>query len=279
MGHSRHPLGKVLVALDLSPASAQVLDRAVRLPITRGSSLSLFHVVPLASLRSPDDAEPALARAQRLLEAQAARVSGRLPADVDALVSATVGTPATAIVQRAHDEDADLVVLGRHGHRTFAEALLGSTSARVLHGGTTPALIVNQDAHAGYRRALVAADLSGTSQSATALALRLLEVDPEVRVLHADDGRAHDVTTAMLELLEPFGSAAVAWDVVDRRGDARAVILAEAAAWKPDLLVLGTHGHQAVVAHLLGSVAEAVVRAARCDVLLARPGSAALGLT
>ena len=89
-------------------------------------------------------------------------------------------------------------------------------------------------------------------------------------MIHADDGRAWDVTSAMLRFLEPFQGTDVRWDVVDRRGDARTVILADAAAWKPDLLVLGTHGRSKVTQQLLGSVADAVIRAAPCDVLVAR---------
>jgi nucleotide-binding universal stress UspA family protein len=37
---------------------------------------------------------------------------------------------------------------------------------------------------------------------------------------------------------------------------------------KPDLVVLGTRGHGRFRRALLGSVASAVLRAARCDVLL-----------
>jgi nucleotide-binding universal stress UspA family protein len=95
--------------------------------------------------------------------------------------------------------------------------------------------------------------------------------EPLVRVLHADDGRAWNVTSEVLRFLEPYQAINVAWDVVDRRGDARAVILEDAAAWKPDLLVLGTHGRSNLTHQLVGSVAEAVVRGARCDVLVARP--------
>jgi nucleotide-binding universal stress UspA family protein len=223
-------------------------------------------------LATPEDREPAAARARRELEREASRLTPRLADGVGCVFSVVVGTPFVEIVQRARDERAELVVLGRHGHRTFADALLGSTAERVVRKGSTPVLIVNSDAHRGYRRALVAVDLSDTSRVATEMSLRLLEPHGgEVRVLHADDGRAWDVTSAILRLLEPYENAGVRWDVVDRRGDPRSVILGDAEVWKPDLLVLGTHGHSKITQQLLGSVAEAVVRGASCDVLLARP--------
>jgi nucleotide-binding universal stress UspA family protein len=56
-----------------------------------------------------------------------------------------------------------------------------------------------------------------------------------------------------------------------RRGDPRRVILQVAAQRRSDLLALGTQGRSGLLHVLIGSVAEAVVRAAPCDVLLGRP--------
>jgi nucleotide-binding universal stress UspA family protein len=49
-------------------------------------------------------------------------------------------------------------------------------------------------------------------------------------------------------------------------------ILAEAAAWKADVIVIGTHGRTGLRRVFLGSVAEAVVRRAPCPVLTVRLG-------
>jgi nucleotide-binding universal stress UspA family protein len=58
--------------------------------------------------------------------------------------------------------------------------------------------------------------------------------------------------------------------------DSRNGILDTAAEWKPDLIVLGSHGRRGIAKFLLGSVAEAVARHARCSVLIVRtPDSAA----
>lgn len=52
--------------------------------------------------------------------------------------------------------------------------------------------------------------------------------------------------------------------------DIRGGILDTAAEWKPDLIVLGSHGRKGVKRFLLGSVAEAVARHAKCSVFIAR---------
>lgn len=58
-------------------------------------------------------------------------------------------------------------------------------------------------------------------------------------------------------------------------------ILSRAEAWRADLLALGTHGRRGLSRWLLGSVADQVVRSARCRVLIARasPNGAVLAAT
>lgn len=57
--------------------------------------------------------------------------------------------------------------------------------------------------------------------------------------------------------------------------DIRNGILDTAAEWKPDLIVMGSHGRKGVKRFLLGSVAEAVARHAPCSVLIVREPAAA----
>lgn len=52
--------------------------------------------------------------------------------------------------------------------------------------------------------------------------------------------------------------------------DIRSGILNMAAEWKPDLIVMGSHGRRGVEKFLLGSVAESVARHAKCSVLIVR---------
>jgi nucleotide-binding universal stress UspA family protein len=54
------------------------------------------------------------------------------------------------------------------------------------------------------------------------------------------------------------------------RGDARAALLDRAGEWKPDLIVVGSHGLKGLNRLLMGSVSEAVVRHAACSVQVVR---------
>ena len=53
-------------------------------------------------------------------------------------------------------------------------------------------------------------------------------------------------------------------------GDAKTVILDEAAAWGADLIVVGSHGRTGLERFLLGSVSEAIVRHTVCSVEIVR---------
>jgi nucleotide-binding universal stress UspA family protein len=58
-----------------------------------------------------------------------------------------------------------------------------------------------------------------------------------------------------------------------REGDARSVIVDEAAEWGADVIVMGSHGRRGLDRLVLGSVAEGVMRRAPCSVQIVRVGS------
>jgi len=62
-------------------------------------------------------------------------------------------------------------------------------------------------------------------------------------------------------------NAAQIGEVMLRTGDARDVILKTADEVSADMIVMGTHGRRGVRRALMGSVAESIVRTARCPVL------------
>jgi nucleotide-binding universal stress UspA family protein len=67
--------------------------------------------------------------------------------------------------------------------------------------------------------------------------------------------------------------AIMAVETTVREGDPRLAIVDEAAKWRADLVLLGSHGRTGLKRLLLGSVAEYVVRHAPCSVEIARMSS------
>jgi nucleotide-binding universal stress UspA family protein len=79
----------------------------------------------------------------------------------------------------------------------------------------------------------------------------------------------HRIVTAGVEKLSSSGYAALA-EVVT--GFPRTAISECAKEWRADLILAGSHGHNAVGRFLLGSVAAGILRTAPCSVEIVRPG-------
>jgi nucleotide-binding universal stress UspA family protein len=51
-------------------------------------------------------------------------------------------TPAATLLRLAGERDAAAIVVGRHGHRAVAEALIGSTTRELIRHAPCPVLVV-----------------------------------------------------------------------------------------------------------------------------------------
>ncbi len=132
---------KILVAIDLSVESKQVLETADSMRQRHDAELLVVHIVePVSSVYSSDiliDEEQVFKAAKEHLAADAKPFNIEVSQQIVA-----VGHPQTEIHQLAKKHDIDLVVIGSHGRRGFQRLMLGSTANRVLHGATCDVLAV-----------------------------------------------------------------------------------------------------------------------------------------
>jgi nucleotide-binding universal stress UspA family protein len=285
-------LQRVVVATDFSAGGARALARAARLPIAARARVALLHVLPddlPASVRAR-----AGARARSRLREAEARFRSLIGRRTCAIRSELCrGQPFVEIIRRARLARADLVVLGRHGRRPIRDVFIGSTASRVIRMGDVPVLIVKRSGTRGYRRPVVAVDLSDTSPLLVDLTRRILGADvASVSLVHAyhvpfegfsNPGVGPTGTSAlrqqyrqraaadMARLQTWLGDLGTAWHATIVHGDPDAVIAAEIVRHRADLLAIGTHARSGVVHALLGSVAESLIGSATCDVLVGRP--------
>ena len=75
-------------------------------------------------------------------------------------------------------------------------------------------------------------------------------------------------------LVRQYGLEAEALSVESKGGKAAPMIIAQAAEWGAQLIVMGTHGRRGLKRLAMGSDAEDVVRRTRIPVLLVHDGSA-----
>lgn len=136
---------KILVALDASPADKALLPHIAELAKIHHSQLLLVHVAEGWVARYYEDMllrESEEMQKDRLyLEeaAQALRAQG-----LEVATHLCLGNPPDEILKLAQEEHCELIAMTSHGHRFFADLLLGSTIEAVRHKSVIPLLIVHQ---------------------------------------------------------------------------------------------------------------------------------------
>lgn len=208
------------------------------------------------------------------------------------------GTPASEVVRHAKHHSADLIVIGTHGYGAVARFFLGSVADRVVHEAHCPVIVIKapkqKPKHVKklakpFSRILFPTDFSETANRALKQAIAMTEdLDAELFVLHVvddsvitthvaeerkiilDELRKHALkqmqTELPAELVENFETIAAV-----KRGEPGKQIASYAETHGCDLIVLGTHGRTGVERALIGSIADKVVRLAKCPVMLVRP--------
>lgn len=134
----------IVVGIDLSPESAQVIERARRVATNNQASLHLVHVIEPLTFAYGGDIPMDLTEVQEQLQTQARSQLNKLATQYQIAVERCrllVGEPAAELHQLAQELSADLIVVGSHGRHGLA-LLLGSTANGVLHGAQCDVLAV-----------------------------------------------------------------------------------------------------------------------------------------
>lgn len=210
---------------------------------------------------------------------------------------ATAGDPAEAIVRRADELDADLIVVGSRGCGAVAPDGLGSVASSVLGGSERPVLVVSphgprQSAKllpmaSIFETVLCAVDRSDESLEAARQAARILVPSGQLILASAIElevaaqaGWAaasvateleSDAETALKRATEEV-SAVCPCETRLIDGPTEAGILDAVEKDAATLLVLGTHGHGRIAGILIGSLTTTLLHDVSCSVLIARAG-------
>lgn len=200
------------------------------------------------------------------------------------------GVPWQQIVDAARQEAGlGLIVIGTHGRTGLSRVLMGSVAELVVRHAPCPVLTIRPgNEPTPYSHVLCPVDLSRPARDAMYLAAELVKPgSAEITLLHVlelpvsyagkvptpDFHRDLDARSAALLdrwTAELKAKVNVPVTQLTRIGHPGAQILAMLEYDRTfDLVVMGSHGHTGIGRMLLGSVAEKVVRHARCPVLVA----------
>jgi len=144
---------KILVPIDFSDTSRKAFYVALKYAKVFDADTHVLHVLePLDTFDSTSKVEKHTAEVQRVEEGVKRRVDELFEraglAEVDRrriTISVRGGKPWREILDCAHYQKADLIVMGSHGHTSFKELLLGSTTERVVRKASAHVLCVKPD--------------------------------------------------------------------------------------------------------------------------------------
>lgn len=202
------------------------------------------------------------------------------------------GRAADVIVDEAAGLGADLIVMGSRGRGAIASLVLGSVAAEVVDRASCPVLVART---ARIESIVLATDETSDSAGAAALLtawpifrrarVHVVSVAPvEAAMLTAIGARgvavaerapAHDLLrmrhhAIAEEVAGRLRSAGLEAEPVLRYGDPAREIVDAAIDLEADLVLLGSHGGNALARFVLGSVARAVLHTSPTSVLVVR---------
>ena len=139
-----HEVGHVVVCgVDGSPGGQRALGWAIEEAGRRGAvvrAVSAWSWDGVDELDAPSTPDEAVARARSVLDATVEAVLHGVTAAATVERVTQRGSPSDALCIAALD--AELLVLGSHGHGGVHDKLLGSTTERTLHHAPCPVVVV-----------------------------------------------------------------------------------------------------------------------------------------
>src|SRR6185295_13511 len=186
------------------------------------------------------------------------------------------GDPAASIVEFAHREKPDLIVMPTHGYGPFRRLLLGSVVAKVLHDSEVPVWTgahLQRSSQSIWRRitrVLCAIDLKAPERALLWSRDFACEFKAELILVHAVRGLESKEEKSAAQACEQIRSwqrkLSVAGEILIEKGDPVQVVRAAATRLNTDLVVIGRTQREGVSGNLRPN-AYSIVCDATCPVV------------
>ncbi len=293
---------KILWATDGSSEADDALSNAKYMAELTGAEIIGAHVIPLPTvllfeslsddvefkdwiIKVEDEFTKKFAKIQKQLSKSDIKFEGVL----------LKGKPSEKLREFARKRNADLIVMGKHGHGLIGSLLLGSETTKVVKASDKPVLITKAKKgrkKLSYKNILVPFDLAHKCHTALHTAMDIASASSgQITVIYALrlDMYAQDVPAGALNIVIKQSVSDLAKEV-DRmvkeykgpkdikiktevvHGLSVASTISTYAEEKgTDIIVIHTHGRTGIKRVILGSVTDKVVNNATCTVLALNP--------
>ncbi len=197
-------------------------------------------------------------------------------------------SPAWAIIRKAEDMNADLIIVGSHGRGAFGRFLLGSVSQKVVSDAHCSVRIARTQTMADDApvRILIGVDSSpGAEAAVRAVARRIWPEKSEALMVAAmptlmvpaidlsaeiyEDEKSF-LQTTLERLAEPLREAGLSVSSLIKEGDPKRLLIDESEHWKADSIFVGARGLRRIERFLIGSVSYTIAARAHCSVEVVR---------
>lgn len=285
-------LNRILCPTDGSEFAEAARKHAVSLADRFDAAVDLLHVEE----REPEWTDMLKIREEDVLaDLHAPLEGGTTPDPSERVRERRVAHPSAAkgILAYVEEKEVDLVVIGTRGRRGVQRLVLGSVAEEVARRVPCPVVTVGRGAKtpdaleegrivvpvdfSEYQVRLVAhAHALARAYGMTLTLLHVVEVTslPDVYGVYSkppEPGVLEDRTKRVLEKrADEIREEGTEVDVEVRSGHAADEILEATDAQGADLIAIATHGRTGFDRMLMGSVAETVIRRARCSVLVVK---------
>ena len=147
---------KVLIAIDYDPSAQKVAEAGYAMAMAMGANIVLLHVIAEPSYYSSMEFSPIMGftgftdpHIPELVESELKKEALRFLDQSrehlgDGPIKTVIaeGAFADTILRIAKEENADIIVVGRHSRKGLGKLLMGSVAEKVLHQSTVPLFIM-----------------------------------------------------------------------------------------------------------------------------------------
>lgn len=295
-------LKHILVATDLSPTSDFALTRAMEIAKKMKAKVTLLHVVQKKYIDNvldntlkkilPKSLWLTTEEYKEQLVQEKIRTLSKKNLNIKYAIIPT-GKPSIKILQYAKKNNVDLLIMGAHGKYSIRDSFVGTTAEYVVKKTQCPVLIVKNTTDKSYNKILVPVDFSNPSKNALNYSLQLFPTS-SLKLIHVGDyqyeellkrenkaeempkNKINKMRKAILFYLENKMTKFIKgrgkqlnkhpYSII--LGYPGPTILNEAKKFNPDLIIMGTQGHDRIHYLLIGSVANWVLTETHKDILL-----------
>ena len=281
---------RLLLATESSEFSEGAIREAIRLAKRCGSKLTALSVIE----SNPEFGSEAPAILEKIEKEALAHLDGvKARAKQEAVACETVTYEGEDsykyIVDEAVKQKSTMIIMGRHGKKSFRRLVMGSTTSWTIGHAPCSVLVVPRAAQVDFKSIVVATDGSKYSAAAASEAIGIAKRNNSkltvLAVVPADIAMPTDIDFAALqrdkladqdmqmaeknakavkEAAQKAGVDAQAFVMSGKPADAIIEIAKDKSA---DLIVVGSHGRTGLDRLLMGSVTERVIVISSCAVL------------